>query len=124
MALLGDQLRFFAARDPGKRAELLEEARGLYRSALERSPDHARSLAGLGEAALASGVHLEEGSAALERLRALRRHPSIDLTLARLYARLGRASDAQRMASDVLEFAQRDPVWSKEAGLLVAELAR
>jgi hypothetical protein len=124
LARLGDQLRLFAPRDPAQSVALREEARGLYRSVLERVPDHARSLAGLGAVALESGAGFEEGSAALERLRGLRRHPAIDLTLARLYSRLGRASDAKRIAADTLEFAQRDPVWSKQAGLLVAELAR
>jgi tetratricopeptide (TPR) repeat protein len=122
LALLGDQLRLFAERDAAARAALLEEARGLYRKALARDPDRARALAGLGAVCLASGSGIEEGVAPLERLRGLRRSPHISLTLARIYARVARPTDARRLALEVLGFAQHDGFWADQATQIIAEL--
>lgn len=102
----------------------VKKARELLALAVQREPNSARALAGLGETYVWTNDDPEAGITALEKsLQLAPSQEDVALNLLQLYARAGRRADAQRMA--VILSNSSDPTLAQFAaeGVLRADIA-
>jgi tetratricopeptide (TPR) repeat protein len=110
-----------AAKQPPD-AAALQEARGVFRSIIERNPSHPAAYIALAESHLDAAGEVDEGIAALEHLAAQTPALVPGLLLAKLYRAAGRRADARRQLRMVVRWAGGKQ--ADEARELLNELAR